>query len=71
MDNLAFALMEQGKADEAEPLCRLALAMKRDFRIEPQRDASNRAWELNATAIYGVGELDDSFGVEMYFDAGL
>lgn len=49
----------------------LALAMKRDFRIEPQRDASNRAWELNATAIYGVGELDDSYGVEMYFDAGL
>lgn len=49
----------------------LALAMKRDFRIEPQRDASNRAWELNATAVYGVGELDDSFGVEMYFDAGL
>ena len=49
----------------------LALAMKRDFTIEPQRDASNRAWELNATAIYGVGELDDSYGVEMYFDAGL
>jgi N4-gp56 family major capsid protein len=49
----------------------LAVAMKRDFSIEPQRDASNRAWELNATAIYGVGELDDSYGVEMYFDAGL
>ncbi|HSG63083.1 MAG TPA: hypothetical protein VLA24_16790 [Pseudomonadales bacterium] len=49
----------------------LALAMKRDFNIEPQRDASNRAWELNATAVYGVGELDDSYGVEMYFDAGL
>lgn len=49
----------------------LVLAMKRDFQIEPQRDASNRAWELNATAIYGVGELDDDFGVEMYFDAGL
>lgn len=49
----------------------LAIAMKRDFQIEPQRDASNRAWELNATAIYGVGELDDSYGVEMYFDAGL
>lgn len=48
-----------------------ALAMKKDFTIEPQRDASNRAWELNATATYGVGELDDSFGVEMYFDAGL
>jgi hypothetical protein len=49
----------------------LALAMKRDFVIEPERDASNRAWELNATAVYGVGELDDSYGVEMYFDAGL
>jgi len=49
----------------------LALAMKKDFAIEPQRDASNRAWELNATAVYGVGELDDSYGVEMYFDAGL
>jgi N4-gp56 family major capsid protein len=49
----------------------LALAMKRDFNIEPQRDASNRAWELNATAAYAVGELDDSYGVEMYFDAAL
>tara|TARA_R110000772_G_scaffold15236_1_gene44392 strand:- start:307 stop:1140 length:834 start_codon:yes stop_codon:yes gene_type:complete len=48
-----------------------ALAMKRDFNIEPQRDASNRAFELNATAIYGVGELDDTYGVEMYYDAGL
>lgn len=49
----------------------IALAMKKDFTIEPQRDASNRAWELNATAVYGVGELDDGYGVEMYFDAGL
>jgi hypothetical protein len=49
----------------------IAVAMKRDFSIEPQRDASNRAFELNATAVYGVGELDDSYGVEMYFDAGL
>jgi N4-gp56 family major capsid protein len=49
----------------------LAMALKRDFEIEPQRDASNRAWELNATAVYGVGELDDDYGVEMYFDAGL
>jgi N4-gp56 family major capsid protein len=48
-----------------------AMALKRDFNIEPQRDASNRGFELNATAIYGVGELDDTYGVEMYFDAGL
>lgn len=49
----------------------LAIAMKRDFQIEPQRDASLRAFELNATAVYGVGELDDSYGVEMFFDAVL
>lgn len=49
----------------------LAIAMKRDFQIEAQRDASLRAFELNATAIYGVGELDDSYGVEMLFDAAI
>lgn len=49
----------------------LALAMKRDFNIETERNASLRAFELNATAIYGVAELDDSYGVEMYFDAAL
>jgi N4-gp56 family major capsid protein len=49
----------------------LAIAMKRDFQIEPQRDASLRAFELNATAVYGVGELDDSYGCEMFFDAAL
>lgn len=49
----------------------LAIAMKRDFQIEPERDASNRAFELNATAVYGVGELDDSFGVEVLSDAAL
>ena len=47
----------------------LAIAMKRDFQIEAQRDAALRAFELNANAIYGVGELDDSYGVEMLFDA--
>ena len=46
----------------------LAIALKKDFNIEPQRDASLRAFELNATAVYGVGELDDSFGVKMTFD---
>jgi len=49
----------------------LALAMKRDFNLETQRDASLRAWELNATAVYGVGELEDSYGVSMTFDSAL
>jgi hypothetical protein len=45
--------------------------MKRDFNLETQRDASLRAFELNATAVYGVGELDDAYGVELLFDAAL
>ena len=49
----------------------LAIALKKDFNIEPQRDASLRAFELNATAVYGVGELDDTFGVKMTFDTAL
>ena len=49
----------------------MCIAMKRDFNLETERDASNRAFELNATAVYGVGELDDSYGVEMLFDAAL
>jgi len=49
----------------------LAIAMKRDFGIESQRDASLRAFELNATAAYGVAELDDSFGVKLIGDAVL
>lgn len=49
----------------------LAVAMVQDFKLEPERDASNRGFELNATAVYGVGELDDDYGVEMLFDAAL
>lgn len=49
----------------------LAVAMVQDFKLEPERDASNRGFELNATAVYGVGELDDDYGVEMLFDAAI
>jgi len=49
----------------------ICMAMKRDFNLETERDASNRAFELNATAVYGVAELDDAYGVEMNFDATL
>ncbi len=47
----------------------LAIAVKRDFNLAPQRDESLRAWELNATAVYGVAELDDDFGVQITADA--
>ena len=38
----------------------LALATMQGIKIETQRDASLRADEIVATAVYGVGELHDS-----------
>ena len=58
----------KGAVFAPEAMC---IAMKSDFNLETQRDASMRAFELNATAVYGVGELDDSYGVELFFDAAL
>ncbi len=49
----------------------MVIAMKSEFNLETERNASLRAFELNATAVYGVAELDDSYGVEMFFDATL
>ena len=49
----------------------LGLAMMQDLKIETQRDASLRADELVATAVYGVGELHDTYGVELMMDSSL
>ena len=49
----------------------LALAMMQDLKIETQRDASLRADEIVATAVYGVGELNDSYGVELHSDSSI
>ena len=46
----------------------LGLAMMQDLKIETQRDASLRADEIVATAVYGVGELHDSYGVKLTAD---
>ena len=47
----------------------LALAMMQDLKIESQRDASLRADEIVATAVYGVGELHDTYGVKLTADS--
>ena len=49
----------------------LGLAMMQDLKIETQRDASIRADEIVATAVYGVGELDDSKGCEVEADSSI
>ena len=46
----------------------LALAMMQDLKIESQRDASLRADELVATAVFGVSEIHDSYGVKITAD---
>lgn len=49
----------------------LGLAVLQDINIELQRDASARGTEVIATATYGVGELNDTYGVEMSFDSSI
>ena len=49
----------------------LGLAMMQDIQIEQQRDASLRATELVSTAVYGHGEIFDSYGVEVHFDSSI
>lgn len=47
----------------------LGLAMMQDIKIETQRDASLRADEIVATAIYGVGTVYEAYGVALGFDS--
>lgn len=46
----------------------LALDMRRAPRIEPERDASRRGWELNLSAVYGKGVWRPTFGIRGIFD---
>jgi HK97 family phage major capsid protein len=49
----------------------LAMAEMQSLKVETQRDASLRADEIVATAVYGVGEIHDSYGVELHFDSSI
>ena len=49
----------------------LGLAMMQDLKIETQRDASLRADEIVATAVYGVAELNDTNGCEIESDSSI
>jgi hypothetical protein len=73
VDNLASGT-SAGKADGADAKCgvfsRDAIGMVEgyDLKIETQRDASMRGWEIVGTSFYAVGEIDDTFGVELLVD---
>lgn len=47
----------------------IGLDMRRAPRIEPERDASRRGWELNLSAVYGSGVWRPRFGIKGTFDA--
>ena len=49
----------------------LAIAMMQDVKIETQRDASLRADEIVATSVYGVNEINDTYGVELHYDSSI
>lgn len=49
----------------------LGFMLKRDMRIEEQRDASLRATEIVGSAAYGVKEIFDAYGVGIIGDAQL
>ena len=47
----------------------LGLAMKEEFKVETQRDASLRATEIVASIVYGKAAVKESFGVAVTTDA--
>ena len=47
----------------------LAFDGRRAPRLEPERDASRRGWELNMTAAYAHGVWRPTWGIKMTFDA--
>jgi hypothetical protein len=49
----------------------LGLAMKADFKIETQRDASLRGTEIVATVTYGKGVVKSDYGVKLTSDSVL
>jgi len=49
----------------------LGLAMKMDFKLETQRDASLRATEIVGTVTYGKGVVKDDYGCAVTVDSAL
>jgi hypothetical protein len=47
----------------------LAFDVRRGLRIEPERDASRRGWELNASMVFATGAWRPKFGVKLIGDA--
>tara|TARA_B110000285_G_scaffold214444_1_gene259777 strand:+ start:2504 stop:3352 length:849 start_codon:yes stop_codon:yes gene_type:complete len=49
----------------------LGLATLQEIKIATQRDESMRATEIVATSVFGVGELHDTYGIELAYDSSI
>lgn len=49
----------------------IALDIRRTVRVEPERDASRRGWELNLSTLYAHGVWRPKFGIQGLFDAAV
>jgi hypothetical protein len=47
----------------------IILVTAREWNVEPERDASLRAWELNIVGRFGYGNYRNGWTVELYSDA--
>ncbi len=47
----------------------IAFDNRRAPRLEPERDASRRGWELNLTSVYAHGMWRETYGVQIISDA--
>ena len=63
-----------GQADSADAVCgvfsrdAIGYVDGYDIKIETERNASLRAEEIVATSFFGVGEVVDTWGVELLVD---
>ena len=46
----------------------IAYDERRPFRLEPERDASRRGWELNASSVFADGTWRPTYGVQIISD---
>lgn len=66
--NIAVDASDDAVAAMFSPMA-LAIDIRRAPRLEPERDASRRGWELNMSAVYAHGIWRPKFGVKGTFDA--
>ena len=66
--NIDFVTTDDIKGGVIGPTS-MILATAREWNVEPERDASLRAWELNCVGRYGVANYLNGWCVELYTDA--